>query len=140
MPDPPSPPRQHTIRDHHRNGFYDNGRPMQVLTAEERIRIEMAEAFRDSREDGDVAVVILTGVGIGPFSTGSEHIHHVICDFPIADLMAETRAWADRIPEVNLNTGEAQEGARAGLLTVSRAGVEVASAIIRGSSSGGNRP
>ena len=45
-----------------------------------------------------------------------EDVLHVICDLPIADLMAETRAWADRILEMGLNTSEAHEGARAGLL------------------------
>ena len=67
-----------------------------------------------------------------------EHVLHVICDIPHADLMAETRAWGDRILEMSFNTSEAQEGARAGLLAVSQGGVVVASDIIGGSKLGGN--
>ena len=52
--------------------------------------------------------------------------------------MAETRAWADRTLEMCYNTGEAQEGGRAGLLAVSQAGVVVASDIIGESKLGGN--
>ena len=92
----------------------------------------MAGAFRDSREDGDVGVVILTGAGDRASSIGGGHVLHVICGLPIADLMAETLARADRTLKVCYNTGEAHEGARAGLLAVSQAGVVVASDIIGG--------